>query len=380
MISWNVFRLSISERKKEMGSSRIIITYTKKILLAHICSGCGFPVISILTIKGKGEKSVTLLGKDQERAEELAQEAVRIEINRIKKCSQKRTVLFSEKEYEDFLGPGQFRSAFVEGHTDKCPYCNNLEPWQAVNDTLLQQTKKTISKLDIKNFPTVFTDVDEAKRWAESIILNQIKKINEIRQDNYLVEQAKNRVEKAVERIHNWQYEIDTIPELLEKERTEKEYNELLSKKSKLGIFDVKGRRIVSSKIREIKRKLQELNCIYRKKETSLKSSINNEKENLLYDQAIAYGCSDEILMIEKRYSICFQYKPSIQLNDLIDSSYRKIESKNTNKKEGENESCNHNEGNKQIENGSEIKFCRKCGFKLKPDSDYCSKCGVKID
>lgn len=116
-----------------MSSSRMIATRKRPVFMAHICSECGFPVISIVQIEAEAQKSYSFF---QEKAAQIASEtadnAINEEISRIEACKNSRSVLTGKRSGSSMIAPGHFCSASFSGFQTSCPFCSNIEPWQSV--------------------------------------------------------------------------------------------------------------------------------------------------------------------------------------------------------------------------------------------------------
>ena len=126
-----------------MASSRMIATRKRPVFMSHICSKCGFPMISVVQIESEAQKTYTF---SQEKASQIASDtaenAIEDEIRRIESCRRDRVVLVGKLKKGSMISPGYFCDASFSGHQTRCPYCGNLEPWKGAS------VKKDVSTME----------------------------------------------------------------------------------------------------------------------------------------------------------------------------------------------------------------------------------------
>ena len=102
---------------------------------------------------------------------------------------------------------------------------------------------------------------------------------------------------------------------------------------------------------------------------------------SLQKNQVLAFGCTGKIVVRELQKALCYIVEPNEIPNEKIQqyrSSPNGIKAVSLTFKDGasENKYINENEVSPETE---QVLFCRKCGFRLLPDSTFCSKCGSKV-
>ena len=93
----------------------------------------------------------------------------------------------------------------------------------------------------------------------------------------------------------------------------------------------------------------------------------------MLRTQAIAFGYDATIRQKQFEKAFAFFFIP----NPIPSQYLTPKEILSHPQEEADNSSISESEGssNEQV-----AFFCRKCGFKLKPDSVFCTKCGTKVE
>jgi len=358
-----------------MGSSRIIATRRRNVLMAHICSECKFPVITVVQIESEAQKTYSF---SQTKAEQIAgktaDDAIEHEIRRIENCRHTKTVLISKEKKGSMIAPGHFCDSSISGFEGPCPYCANIEPWQDSSKMLAEKTMRKISELNDDSFPIVFKESNDAEQWAQDCVSKLMKKIEEKRNDILLVEQSLTKSVESTKRIQLWQQQLIEIPELKDSEKIKNELQQYRIRKKQLGLLDFKGKKEVNSSIKILELKLEDVNKIISRKMKPINDNIKREQEELLHNQAIAFGLTGNIVVKKQGMSFSYFYEPNRIPEELI------LTPSKDDLTEEEN-SVVINEPNEQSEKRHDkINFCRKCGFKLIPDSAFCTKCGSKVD
>jgi len=200
------------------------------------------------------------------------------------------------------------------------------------------------------------------------------EKIEEKRNDILLVEQSLTKSVESTKRIQLWQQQLIEIPELKDSEKIKNELQQYRIRKKQLGLLDFKGKKEVNSSIKILELKLEDVNKIISRKMKPINDNIKREQEELLHNQAIAFGLTGNIVVKKQGMSFSYFYEPNRIPEELI------LTPSKDDLTEEEN-SVVINEPNEQSEKRHDkINFCRKCGFKLIPDSAFCTKCGSKVD
>lgn len=355
-----------------MSSPRMIATRKCGVFMAHVCSECGFPMITIVQIEAEAQKSYTFSqSKAEQIASETAENAIHDEIERIESCYSTKSVLVGKQKGSGMISPGYFCTSSFSGHISQCPKCSNVEPWKVAS------SKKNLSELNKNNFPTVFTDPDAAEKWAFDVVKNMAAECMKKHEDETAVQEAIEKVIDSKIKINAWLKEMNSIPEEPERDRLKEELSNAEKLKSQLGILDFKNRKTVSERINILKLQIKDLDGIIDKKVTPIAERMVKLGNELLITQSIAFGCTDDVL--SKKSGNAFSY--FISPNDIPNDILKRIENSN--------ESTTQSVTDPQEESASESKayfdvekpvFCRKCGYKLLADSTFCTKCGAKVE
>lgn len=359
-----------------MGSSSIIATRKRQVYMAHICSKCQFPTVSLVVIEAKAEKTYSFFeSKAEHIANETANNAIEYEIKRIENCRHTKKVL-TEKEKGRSIAWGHYCSSSIFGFDNPCPNCKNIEPWQRQNDSTLDYSK-IITELKDVNFPLVFKEKGKITQWINSSVSSLRQEIEKKRQNKILVEQAAIKTINSAKKLKKIKEQLESIPELKDRDSVNDHMRKYYDYKEQLGILDFKVRNLVNSTIEEDKIKLENLNKIIADKKQAIKFNIDFEQETLIYNQSVAFGCTEKIMTVEFANTVNYYYAP----NDIPKELFSTID---------ENEKTNEKELAVELEIEESIDtefgkhkpaiFCRKCGFKLLQNSVFCSKCGIKID
>ena len=174
-----------------MSSSRMIATRKRGVFMAHVCSECGFPMITVVQIEAEAQKTYTFSqSKAEQIASETAENAIHEEISRIESCYSTKQVLVGTHKGSGMISPGHFCTSSFSGYVSQFPKCLNIEPWKSTT------SKKKMDELSKENFPTVFMDPDKAEKWAFDIVKNMAADIVKKREDDSAV---KGAIEKVID-------------------------------------------------------------------------------------------------------------------------------------------------------------------------------------
>lgn len=279
----------------------MIATHKRGVLMAHVCSECGFPMITIVQIEAVAQKTYAFSQSKAEKiANETAEKAICDEIRNIEACYDTKRPLVGTHEGSSMISPGYFCSSSFSGFASQCPRCLNIEPWKSSSST------KQMDELERDNFPVVFTESDKAEKWACGIVGKMIVAIEEKRRDETAVKDAVKKVIESKIKINALIRELKSIGETSERDRLRTELSKMEEIKSQLGIFDIKGRKTVNEKIKNLQTQVKNLNEIIERKETPITKSIVTLENKLLTIQSIAFGCSN--IVSTKKYGDAFSY------------------------------------------------------------------------
>lgn len=352
-----------------MSSPRIIATRRQKVLMCHICSTCHCPVISVVQIDAESQKSYSMSRQKAEQiASETAENAIEHEIERIESCKTNKTILTSTEFKKSMISPGYFCTSSISGFNWPCPICNTTEPWQTLNSS------NKIENLCPENFPIVFTKIEDANTWAYDYVFKTINYIHEKHKDNALVKQATIATLKEQREIDKLEETLNSIPELQEKQLLKDHLKECQTRKSQLGILDLKRQKETKTQIKANELKLSDISQIIFEKTNPLVLHINKLKASQRYWQAVAFDCVDEVAMKDTYNSVSYYYIPNEIPANILHSTL--TSQQDDNQSEAVHE---HTMDSKKMQSNNDVKFCRKCGFKLLSGSIFCSKCGTKV-
>lgn len=352
-----------------MSNLRMITTVKRTVFMAHLCSNCGFPMITAVTIESEAVKAETAFGPNaREVANETAEEAVCNEVMRIKSCYKTKEVIVKDYE-EKNISYGHYYTVCSRGVDSKCPICSNIEPWKSVT------SKKKIDELNKKNFPVVFKTPERAENWAYKEVNSIVTDIAKKREDSVAVKKEIENVIELEARIKYLYDRLDSITEIAEYKQLKEKLSSAEKIRPQLGIFDVKNKRIVNKRIKTLKTKIEDLNKILEIKKNPIEEKISVIESKLLASQLIAFGCSDKVL--NKNKADVFSYFPCP--NDIPMEIANEIKHFNQKSSQNDLKDITGCEKCQMIAAKKQPLFCRKCGYKLLDGSKFCTKCGAKV-
>ena len=355
-----------------MSSSRMISTRKQGVFMAHICSECGFPQITVVQIEAEAQKEyIFSQSKAEQIAIETAENAICEEINRIESCYQTKLPLVGKRNGSSMIAPGHFCTSSFSGFASFCPKCLSIEPWKSTS------SKKNMDDLVKDNFPVVFKDADKAEEWAFDKVRDIVAEISAKRENPAEIEKAIASVKEAKADILSLTHQMNSLPEQIEFDRLNEELKALRSKKANLGLLDFKAKKIIKEKIKILEPQVKSIKAVLDSKIEPLARQIITLGNNLLKTQAIAFGYTDDIMSKNSGNAFSYFFSP----NDIPYEIMEEIENKS--------QILSNEESPKDINNESVVEepqgnndaiYCRKCGFKLLSNSTFCTKCGSKID
>lgn len=146
-----------------MASSRMIATRKRGVFMVHICSECGFPMITVVQIESESEKTYTFSQSIASQiASDTAENAITDEIKRIESCYNTKTQLVGKQKGSGMISPGYFCTSSFSGYVSQCPKCLNVEPWKS------SSSKKKMDDLERDNFPVVCIIKNQLKELVRS--------------------------------------------------------------------------------------------------------------------------------------------------------------------------------------------------------------------
>ncbi len=358
-------------------SGSIISTKKQPVIMGHICSNCGCPVLSVVKIEASAQKSYSFSQKKaQAIASQTADLAIEEEIKRIESCKYSKTILASHIKKSNTIALGHYYSSAINGFDKPCPNCINLEPWQSS-----KIGKLSFKDLTTENYPRIFRQYEDAEKWAIEYNKNQISLYNEKRTVPENVTQATTDAISLYQKIDDLYRQRDSMVELIQCQQLNNDQASLIQKKTKIGLLDFKRRKIINDQIQKVASDLKSINQIISQKKQAFNLEIVKNEVLLQKAQPVAFGCTGYSVTREFKDSIAFIIEAvaipkdkltKIKQNNVIDSSFfsSPFELPLTDVTNQKDKTTNHN---------GMSPYCPKCGFKLLPGSKFCSKCGIQL-
>ena len=271
----------------------------------------------------------------------------------------------------DTISNGHYCHSEITKFDTPCPYCGNYEPWQS---SILSE--KRISELSEFNFPKVFSTFDDLKNWAMEFNHVVIQKIEAERSSEEKVSCAQEEAIQLHTSICELKKQKETISELKQKESLTIEHAKLVTQKQSLTFWDFATKKELDEKIKYISIQLQNINKIISDKTSILNKKIESLDLELQTVQPLAYGCTGNSKIRNYNNGQVFL----VEANDIPTQRQEFLphESENSSDKTQSSVPQTHKEIETKYAPSNNV-FCRKCGFKLLPNSDFCTKCGTKI-
>lgn len=292
-----------------MAHTTIFLTRERKVFVGHVCSKCGFPVVSVVTMKIEAQQSyMAFREKAEKKVQEAAEMAVEDEIQFIGTSAKVEPLTGKERSIGGGYGESYCKMSF-KGHDSKCPYCSNIERWQ-IKGGKGKDYLKDISNLKEENFPSVFKTIEEVDIWAESQISKIVNKINEQRnRETNLSQHVSNAIE-SYRNVLTWRKELGAIPESEYIKNLGTQIETLKSRKSSLGVFNFSEKKEINEQIKTIETNLNNITKVFDEKVSSLKKKLSEEEYKLLYAQAYAFGCSERIRVMNQGDTFVYLFEP----------------------------------------------------------------------
>lgn len=287
-----------------MSDARMIATMKRSVFMSHICSECGFPLVSVVRIEAETQKTYTFSQKKAGQiASDTAEKAFEGEIRRIESCRRNREVLVGNLEKRSMISLGYFCDASFSGHQTRCPFCGNLEPWKGPSPN-----GKTIDQLADDNFPVVFRKSYGAENWATDRVNDLIQTINNQRQNADTVRNSISSVLSIRRNLEKYLELSASIPEKAQLAQLKNQLKTLKMRKDRLGMLDLKGKKEVGSAIKTTEFKIADISRVIATKDAPYLDQIQANQKNLLRAQAVAFGCKDTIAYIQNGNAFSYQY------------------------------------------------------------------------
>lgn len=376
-----------------MSSPKLNLNSEFLVHLFHVCSGCGFPVVSTAKILVSAQKATTLNTPEGARQilKKTTATAVQSAIDMINRCRKDRVALDPGVFGMHSMGLSHYYNSRFYGYETPCPYCLNIEPWQRVSGA-----KHLLSELDEVNFPYVTRHLDKAEKWACDYVAELIDEIDELRSelDAEDIRKAETEAAQTAASIRDLVQIYSSLPERIRVKELETRFKELTKEKKLLGALELAKKAELSKSIKATQRALRVEKETLSESELPIKNQLRYEREKLLKAQATAFGCTDQIETVIALNSICYHYTPNEPGSESSEDTDYELELD----LEDETEFVQDDETDRVQEDDAELmqedelenevktetgeptpSFCRKCGNKLPDDSVYCPYCGSKI-
>lgn len=345
-----------------MSSSRIFVTKRQPVFMGYICSCCHNPIVSVITAEAEAQKTYTVSrGKAQRIATETADEALGVEIRRLQRAQRNKSSLaINPNQDTKMLEIGLFCKSEICGTSTSCPLCRQRELWQLPSVSIDQ-----LGQLDASHFPIVinsdnFCDPDTAGRWALDILAKYESDIEKLRQDPETVQKKTAETLQILSAIAGLKRQKESIPEQMQIHVLTQEKAELEKEKSELPFTNLKARRAMSDKIKILSLRMDDLQKTAEQKQREIDRKIVQEQIRLQATQAIAFGFTGQPSCLQSLNSYCYMVTPNPIPSTLL-------------------QQLQENDGQQAEETPAQQRYCRKCGFKLRPESQFCSNCGSAV-
>lgn len=312
---------------------RFIATNRKSVILGHICSCCGSPVLSVFRAAAKASTYVP--PKQNHKVREqitryAAQKAVLEAIRKVELCKKAYTTAGVALEKEVVEHKICLCHMVVEAFGQGCPNCGSCEPWMPA-----KLSKKYLRELEEENFPSVFETYPEAEAWALKANEARIKQMETERQSPEVREEAEKRAATLLERIHALEAEDAALPEHGKEIALEEEKKACMLRKEQLSRWDIRGRIDANQKLRGITYRLNKNREALAEKQAGLHRQLQECKAMLKNQQALLYGCTGGTVKRKQEEAIAFQMEinaPAKQQAALPDQQDSRLSAKSISK------------------------------------------------
>ena len=348
-----------------MSSTRTFYNFKRTFYLANVCSGCNFPVIRVLDAEATSQAVSTISKKKSSQVQSIAMNAVNGWMTKIESLKNNKQIIFIDTKKNETLDIGLFCESSISGYKTECPYCGTKEPWQCESESDLEASIFAMNELEPMNFPTLFTDPKAVPIWINKRIEDIISRLEAQIDNNDF--STKDNLFRCLTNIKLLDEKMINLPEAMEKAITNEKINELRSKSSNIPFYKVFEKKKISNEIKDLEASASSLGRIINiKSRPSIKSYLL-EKCKLFTFQSVIYGF-DRIPVQKILGNATTTY---LKANAIPDDMGSQIEKKDY------SVSLPNENGSSIPESG--IKYCKHCGFKLLPNSTFCSNCGYKV-
>lgn len=119
--------------------------------------------------------------------------------------------------------------------------------------------------------------------------------------------------------------------------------------------------------------KIADISKVIATKDAPYLEKIQANRYDLLCTQAVAFGCTNQIMSIRNGNAFSYQYVA----NDIPEEFLTGI-NEDAEERIAAHEMCEEAQKANVAQTSTPL-FCRKCGYKLLPDSAFCTKCGSRV-
>lgn len=287
-----------------MSIATSIATAEKTAIMGYICSGCHRPVLSVLRVRAVVRKQRTTgfrRVQKEDIASGIARKLALETVKKIERMQKNKRAADIELATSDMVSYGCFSDVSVEEYGSPCPSCGGCEPWMPA-----RLSKKKLHELGDESFPVIFDSYEEAEVWAAGEAQRCIARIKEVRQSAEAVAQASEEAERLGDVMAELEAQRASLPELAVKEQLEKERAELETQKDGLGLLDIQAKKTLKEKVKTLVWRLERNQEKLEQAQKEIDQQLRETAVALENAQAIAWGCTGEVLKRKKENSISF--------------------------------------------------------------------------
>lgn len=354
-----------------MGLSYLSIIRSRDVYLVHVCSQCHMAILSTVQITAFARIGYTYDADQAEgMVEKVARSALAQEVRHLDACCRDKTSFDWKGTDEPHISRNLSCRTTLRHLGSPCPGCGRVEPWESFS-ARISLSGKRLTELDASNFPKLYETMEDADRAAKELVTQMIAQVNQARKNSEVVQQARQAAAVSAQKVKAVQEEFRDIPEEKEKEQLSSQLAERKARKAKIGILDIKRNSENKKAIASLEATLAQLDQTIQQKRMNLKWRLNQALAEFLQNQALAYGCTSNFLI---QYASGAQYYFYLAADTPSEPA---------------SSVCIHQDNHPaparqdspplQGPGAEKHTYCSYCGFKLLPESRYCTKCGKKV-
>lgn len=354
-----------------MGLSYLSVIRSRDVYLVHVCSQCHMVVLSTVQITAFARIGYAHHADQAESTvEKTARNALAQEVRQLEACCRDKTSFDWKGTNEPHVARNLSCNTTLCHLGSPCPSCGRVEPWESFS-ARISLSGKRLTDLDASNFPKLYETKADADRAAKELVTQMIAQVNQARKNSEVVQQARQDAAVSAQKVNAIQEEFRNLPEEKEKEQLSSQLAERKARQAKIGILDIKRNSENKKAIASLEATLAQLNQTIQQKRMDLQRRLNQALTAFLENQALAYGCTSDFLI---QYAAGAQYYFYLA----ADTPSKPASSV-----------CIHQDDHPapakqdtpppQLPGAEKGGYCPYCGFKLLPESRYCTKCGKKV-